>query len=99
MTNNVADYITEKRSGYPWPRDFIGDDFYVSAYRDSDHYFILFNNTKRQWDFGITLFDTGDRLYLIGGIFQTREHFISNLMDNFPAPFQWCLFNLDLIGA
>lgn len=107
MTTNVADYIAAKRTDYwdldhryPWPRDWIGDDFFVSTFRagHTNHYYIFFNDVKRQWDIGIRAFDNGRREYTVGSGTMRRENWAIYMRDNFPIPFEWCLFNLDLIG-
>lgn len=104
MTTNVADYIASGNTDEIYradrvPKDLLADNWYVSCYYHVDGYYIIFDTKKRNWDLSIKLCRNGKSIFLSGGNQRSREYFLDLLRDSFPIPFEWCLFNLDLIGA
>lgn len=104
-TTNVANYIA---AGYRseiydpdrWPRDNLADGWYVKCYWELQHYYVLFNDRLKTWSLYFKINPaTGSRTFFSNYYTMSRERFMLLLRDYFPIPFEWCLFNLDLIGA
>lgn len=104
MTTNVADYIAsgnriEANNHDLWPRDKLDDGWSVSCYYDYNGYYVQLADRGRHYRLYFKIRDDGSRTFFTNYISISREAFLLLLKDNFPIAFEWCLFNLDLIGA
>lgn len=106
MTTNVADYIAENvphntRSPGHWPEDNLADGWRVGVFYTGYQWNLYFNDRDSNHDLYIVLrYNKGPLLIYVKDRFSMpKEEFLDHLKDNFPIAFEWCLFNLDLIGV
>lgn len=104
MTTNVADYIITRRTDHPldgWPADKLADGWRVGCYINRGDCVVYFNDKDSNYDLSIVLTYhwSPNKLYMIDRCLRLKEEFFDILRSQYPIAFEWCLFNLDLIGA